>query len=148
MYYAIDGIDYDINLSKSSTYNQFGNQITNGSGRIESITYQGKPVKDDDTFVIIASSYAPFFAREMKQGREFIDIDSPNSRDVLQAYLALPTQDIRVRNNWHLVDKEGKTYTFEAKNNPQKLASFAASSKLQIKHSGSEGQSNKYMITF
>ncbi|MGF1735467.1 bifunctional 2',3'-cyclic-nucleotide 2'-phosphodiesterase/3'-nucleotidase [Photobacterium satsumensis] len=148
LYYTIDGIDYNINLTKPSTYNQFGNQIADGSGRIENITYQGKPVKADDTFVIIASSYAPFFAREMKRGREFIDIDSPNSRDVLQAYFAQPKQDITVRDNWHLIGKEGKTYTFEAKNNPQKLASFADNSALKIKLSESKEQSNTYKVSF
>ncbi|WP_036821644.1 5'-nucleotidase C-terminal domain-containing protein, partial [Photobacterium sanctipauli] len=148
LYYTIDGIDYDINLTKPSTYNQFGNKIADGEGRIENITYQGQPVKADDTFVIIASSYAPFFAREMKLGREFIDIDSPNSRDVLQAYLAQPEQNITVRDNWHLVGEKGKTYRFEAKNDPQKLADFAEGSELNIEHSGSQDKSNVYQIRF
>ncbi|MGR5063135.1 bifunctional 2',3'-cyclic-nucleotide 2'-phosphodiesterase/3'-nucleotidase [Photobacterium sp. DNB22_13_2] len=148
LYYTIDGIDYDINLTKPSTYNQFGNKIADGSGRVENISYQGEPVKADDTFVIIASSYSPFFAREMKSGREFINIDSPNSRDVLQTYLAQPDQNIAVRSNWHLVGEKDKSYSFAANNNPKKLASFTDTSKLQIKHSASEEQSNTYMISF
>ena len=148
LYYTIDGIDYDINLAKPSTYNQFGNKIADGEGRIENITYQGEPIKEDDSFVIIASSYAPFFAREMKLGREFINIGSPNSRDVLQAYLAQPEQNINVRSNWQLVGEEGKTYVFQAKNNAQQLAQFRERTSLSIIHSDSSEKSNTYRIAF
>ncbi|MGF1681833.1 bifunctional 2',3'-cyclic-nucleotide 2'-phosphodiesterase/3'-nucleotidase [Photobacterium minamisatsumaniensis] len=148
LYYVIDGIDYDINITKPSTYNQFGNKIADGNGRVENITYQGKPVAADDTFVIIASSYAPFFAREMKRGRDFIDIDSPNSRDVLQTYLSQPEQDINVSDNWRLVGEKGKEYVFEAKNNKQKLAGFSDYSELKLKHAENNGTSNVYHITF
>lgn len=107
LYYPISGISYEINLDKKPLYNQFGNALAGlgheGDGRIESLEYQGLPIDPEDKFILIASSYAPYFAREMKKGRDFINIGAPNNKDVFLQYLAKEQSlDINVQPNWQL----------------------------------------------
>lgn len=134
LYYLVNGVKYQIDLSKPSIFNSFGAKIADGEGRVKNITYMGKAVKPADRFVIIASSYNPFFAKEMKAGSKFIDIASPNSRDVLREYLSQSSTPIKtsVIQNVEILLEKGKKYTFSAKNDIKTLPRFKQQTALNI----------------
>ncbi len=50
-FYVFDGIDYEINPGVEPRYDFSGNKISDSS-RVEHITYQGKPVKDEMVFIL------------------------------------------------------------------------------------------------
>lgn len=148
LYYIIDGIDYQIHLSEPSTHNAFGYKISEGDGRVRNIRYKGRLVEPTDKFVIISSSYNPFFAKEMKAGKTFIEIGSPNSRDVLRDYVSKSRepQYIDVINNWKIILDKGKYYTFTARNDADNLKNFKNLTGINIKFEKKVEQGNVYQI--
>lgn len=108
LFYPIFGVEYEIDLTEPSIYNQFGEKIGDGKGRIKALTYQGAPIADTDEFILIASSYAPYFANEMKKNRTFVEIGSPNNKAILLAYLEKnPILDLEVFPHWKLTAPKG-----------------------------------------
>ena len=107
LYYPIAGVSYDINIDNPSIYNQQGDKIldvNNGKGRVENLRYQGELIKDSDKFILMASSYAPYFSREMKKKRQFLDIGAPNNKQLLGDYLKNnKLKPIVIEDNWHLI---------------------------------------------
>lgn len=148
LYYTILNLEYQIDLTKMSTHNSFGFKTAEGNGRVQNIRHQGRLVQDDDRFVIIASSYNPFFAKKMKAGEDFIDIGAPNSRDVLGEYLAdLPdTMATSVRNNWTLALGKNKSYTYTSKNNADALNAFNARTGFNIQLESQSVSGNVYRL--
>ncbi|WP_158309177.1 metallophosphoesterase [Pseudovibrio sp. FO-BEG1] len=148
LYYTIPNLEYKIDLTKPSTHNSFGFKVDDGEGRVQDIRYQGKLIQDDDRFVIIASSYNPFFAKKMKAGEAFIDIGNPNARDVLKDYMAgtFGAPETKVKNSWSLVLDENKSYTYTVKNNAEALPAFKSFSGFDIALESQSGSKNVYRI--
>ncbi len=107
LYYPIEGVTYEINIDHPSIYNQQGDKIlgtNNKQGRIENLRYQGELIKDSDNFILMASSYAPYFSREMKKKRQFLDIGSPNNKQLLSEYLKNnKLKPIVIEDNWKVI---------------------------------------------
>ncbi|MEZ8686266.1 metallophosphoesterase [Vibrio splendidus] len=148
LYYNILGIKYKIDITKASTHNSFGFPVAEGEGRITEMTYQDKPIKHNDKFLLVGSKYNPYFARELKAKKEFLNIGDPNSRTVLKEYLQQSQNalDINVENNVTLILEPNKSYRFQANNDKSKLADFVQLTSMHIKWEKEQGGKNVYVI--
>lgn len=149
LYYTIPNLEYKIDITQPSIFNSFGNKVADGEGRIKEIRYNGKAVEPSDKFIIIASSYSPFFANRMKAGQLFIDIGHPNSREVLRDYLSTMNgveKKTEVSNNWLLLLDENKVYRYTASNSAENIDSFREFSGLDITLDKVDGNTNTYII--
>ncbi|WP_420245534.1 bifunctional 2',3'-cyclic-nucleotide 2'-phosphodiesterase/3'-nucleotidase [Roseiterribacter gracilis] len=54
---AIAGIDYTIDVTKPARYDRDGALIQPDSQRISALTYEGRPVRDDDRFAVVTNNY-------------------------------------------------------------------------------------------
>jgi len=54
---VIDGVQYQIDVTKPAKYDANGNVINAGSSRIVNLTYQGKPIAADQQFIVATNNY-------------------------------------------------------------------------------------------
>ena len=110
-FYAFDGISYDIDLSVEPRYNAKG-KVANYTHRIKNLTWQGKPVTPDMTFIITMDSVEKRYI--------FMPTDSDTiftkwlyetSHNVLMDYIrelaTFGTIATKADNNWHFIVPDG-----------------------------------------
>ena len=116
-YDVIDGVTYQINLSQPSKYDADGNLVNKNAQRIVKLNYNGKPIRDDQEFLVATNNYRASGGGAFPglDGSNIV-IDSPDeNRQVLIDYLAAeksvnPSAD----GNWSFADLPGEvTATFE-----------------------------------
>ena len=117
-YDVIDGVTYQIDLSQPSKYDADGNLVDENASRIVNLKYNGKPVTDDQEFLVATNNYRASGGGAFPglDGSNIV-IDSPDeNRQVLIDYLAAeksvnPSAD----DNWSFSELPGEvTATFES----------------------------------
>ena len=105
---VIDGVEYQIDVTKPSRYNEKG-EVVNDAHRIVGLTFQGKPVKEDQAFIIATNNYRAYGGGNFAgTGEKFIAFASPDeNRTVLSNYIAAQTKEKgevvpSADNNWRL----------------------------------------------
>ncbi len=86
---VIDGIEYQIDLTRPARYNPQGDLVHADSHRIVNMTYQGKPLDPEQAFVVATNNY------RAAGGGSFPDMDGSSiiisapdtNRDVVGAYI-------------------------------------------------------------
>lgn len=132
-YDVIDGVNYTIDITQPSRYNEAGKVVHPKARRITELTYNGKPVKDDQQFLVATNNYRSsgggYFPGNKPENLAFSSPDE--SRSVLANYIVqvskdqgwvIPTAD----NNWKFAPINSKTplnITFETANS-DKAAKF------------------------
>ena len=118
----IDGVEYQIDVTQPSRYNEQG-KVINDAHRIVNLTFNGKPVADDQPFIIATNNYRAYGGGNFAgTGEDFIAFASPDeNRSILSAYISAQTKAEgkvvpSADNNWRLApiesDKDLKV-TFE-----------------------------------
>ncbi|MDE6874687.1 MAG: 5'-nucleotidase C-terminal domain-containing protein [Lachnospiraceae bacterium] len=112
-FFAFDGISYDIDLSVEPRYNAAGT-LLRYTHRIQNLTYQGKPVTTDMTFLVTMDSVAKRYKfMPTDDNSIFLEAKNPfvNSHDLLMDYIRELAYYGPVRvtadDNWHLIVPEG-----------------------------------------
>lgn len=106
---VIDGVKYQIDLTKKPRYDKDGNLINNDSHRIVNLTMpDGTPVKDDQQFIVATNNYRAGGGGNfpgLKGGVAKVVVDSPDeSRQVLINYITSQgTVNPSADNNWSFV---------------------------------------------
>ena len=59
-YDTLFGLQYEIDLLKPARYSVEGVLVNDGAARIRNLTYQGRPVEDDEIFILAANSYRTY----------------------------------------------------------------------------------------
>lgn len=54
---VIEGVSWQIDLTRPARYDGCGQLIGGGPGRVRNLRWQGRPVKDDDRFVLATNTY-------------------------------------------------------------------------------------------
>ena len=114
--------------------NQFGGVVNEEGGRIENLTYEDKPVKDDDEFVLVSNVQTPYLSQLNANGNRFIEIGSPNPRDILRDFIASnPSVEQIKMSQWSLTADSEQEFVFETRYHSQTLAEFKESGLYKVK---------------
>ncbi|MEH7436953.1 bifunctional 2',3'-cyclic-nucleotide 2'-phosphodiesterase/3'-nucleotidase [Neobacillus drentensis] len=143
---VIDGVQYQIDVTKPAKYDPNGNVINPGTGRVVNLTYQGKPVAADQKFIVATNNYRASSATFPGASQGEIVLKSPDeNRQIITNYIQEkktinPTAD----QNWSFAKFKGTVVpVFDSSPNAQKyLGQFKS-----IKYIGpSYGGFAKYSI--
>ncbi len=107
---VIDGVDYQIDVSQPARYDGECQQVNPEAERIKGLTFKGKPVDPDATFLIATNNYRAYGGKFAGTGDSHIAFASPDeNRSVLANWISSqkeihPAAD----NNWRLAPIQSK----------------------------------------
>ncbi|MER0332918.1 2',3'-cyclic-nucleotide 2'-phosphodiesterase [Vibrio vulnificus] len=91
---VIDGVNYQIDLTKPAKYDGDCKVINADSERVIGLTYQGKPIDVKQTFIIATNNYRAYSNKFPGTGSEFVAFDSPDeNRTVVANYISRVSQE-------------------------------------------------------
>ncbi len=103
---VIDGVNYQIDVTQPARYDGSCKLVNANSQRIKDLTFNGKPLDPNQTFIIATNNYRAYSAKFPGTGEQFIAFASPDeNRQILSDYISkvskdkgqvVPTAD----NNW------------------------------------------------
>ncbi|MET4692258.1 bifunctional 2',3'-cyclic-nucleotide 2'-phosphodiesterase/3'-nucleotidase [Endozoicomonas lisbonensis] len=106
---VIDGVEYQIDVTKPAKYDGDGRLIHPQSERIVDLTFEGRPVRDDQEFIIATNNFRASGSDNFAgTGDDHIAFASPDeNRQVLSHYIAKATEETgsvkpTATNNWKL----------------------------------------------
>ncbi|MCV9878498.1 bifunctional 2',3'-cyclic-nucleotide 2'-phosphodiesterase/3'-nucleotidase [Brenneria izbisi] len=105
---VIDGVDYQIDVTQPARYDGECALINDNAHRIKNLTFQGKPIDPQATFLIATNNYRAYGEKFAGTGEKYVVFASPDeNRAVLAAYISAETQkfgDVKPQadNNWRL----------------------------------------------
>ncbi|MGG1663216.1 bifunctional 2',3'-cyclic-nucleotide 2'-phosphodiesterase/3'-nucleotidase [Brevibacillus sp. NRS-1366] len=108
---VIDGVTYQIDVTQPSKYAIDGTLANKGANRIKNLSYNGKPVKAEDKFIVVTNNYRASGGGSFPglDGSNIV-IDSPDeNRQVVIDYI-LNQKDINpaADNNWSFAPVNAK----------------------------------------
>ena len=104
----IDGVNYQIDVTKPPRYDANCQLINSTSERIINLTYQQKPIDPNQGFLIATNNYRAYSGIFPGTGEKNIKFNSPDDlRVILSAYITNTTQkygitNVTVDNNWQI----------------------------------------------
>ena len=111
---TIDGLEYEIDVTKAPKYDKNGNVINPDSSRISNLTYNGEPIDLNQEFLIATNNYRAGGNGFPWQGRqEIVYTTTEASRDVLKEYIEeSKVLDPSVDITWKFknIDSDAKVY--------------------------------------
>ncbi|MGO4372324.1 bifunctional 2',3'-cyclic-nucleotide 2'-phosphodiesterase/3'-nucleotidase [Paenibacillus sp. MCAF20] len=112
---VIDGITYQIDVTKPAKYEANGTLKNEGSGRIVGLHFEGKPIKADQKFVVASNNYRASSSKFANPDGKRIILASPDeNRQVVIDYIrSNKTINPSADGNWSLApinDKVNVTY--------------------------------------
>ncbi|MWP49486.1 MULTISPECIES: bifunctional 2',3'-cyclic-nucleotide 2'-phosphodiesterase/3'-nucleotidase [unclassified Gilliamella] len=105
---TIDGVNYQIDVTKPPRYDANCQLINPTSERINNLTYQQKPIDPNQAFLIATNNYRTYGGIFPGTGEKNVKFNSPDDlRVILSAYITNMTQkngtvDVTVDNNWKI----------------------------------------------
>lgn len=105
---TIDGVNYQIDVTKPPRYDANCQLINPTSERINNLTYQQKPIDPNQAFLIATNNYRAYGGIFPGTGEKNVKFNSPDDlRVILSAYITNTTQkngtvDVTVDNNWKI----------------------------------------------
>uniref|UniRef100_UPI003F55E051 bifunctional 2',3'-cyclic-nucleotide 2'-phosphodiesterase/3'-nucleotidase n=1 Tax=Peribacillus sedimenti TaxID=3115297 RepID=UPI003F55E051 len=107
---VIDGVQYQIDVTKPAKYDPNGNVINPDSSRVMNLTYNGKPVDPNQDFIVVTNNYRAGGGGNFPgvKGSELVVDSADENRQVLMDYITeqkeiTPTAD----SNWSIAPIEG-----------------------------------------
>ncbi|KZE66140.1 2',3'-cyclic-nucleotide 2'-phosphodiesterase [Fictibacillus phosphorivorans] len=130
---VIDGVNYQIDVTKPAKYDKNGAVLNPNSSRIISLTYNGQAVDPNQDFVVVTNNYRAGGGGNFPgvKGSEYVVDSADENRQILMDYITemkeiTPTAD----NNWSIAPINGDVnVTFTSSPNGQKYTS--AESKIK-----------------
>ncbi|WP_434462232.1 bifunctional 2',3'-cyclic-nucleotide 2'-phosphodiesterase/3'-nucleotidase [Serratia plymuthica] len=105
---VIDGVNYQIDVSQPARYDGECQLINDKAERIRQLTFKGKPIDPNATFLVATNNYRAYGGKFAGTGDKHIAFASPDeNRSVLAAYIGAETKKHgavrpQVDNNWRL----------------------------------------------
>ncbi len=92
---VIDGVSYEIDVTQPSRFNEKGEVVDAKAHRIKNLTRDGKPVKNDEVFLVATNNYRAHGGGSFPgTGADNLAFDAPDeNRQVLANYIAKVSKD-------------------------------------------------------
>ena len=139
---TLDGLTYEIDITKKPKYNENGEIINKDSSRIVNLKHNGKDVKDADEFLVITNNYRasgggnfPIFEGDNK----VVFTSSDETRQIVTDYIkAKGTINPKADNNWNIkpVESKAKVVFLSNEDGEDYLANYPAIKKSSDKDNG------------
>lgn len=103
---VIDGVNYQIDVTAPAKYDGDCKVVHPDARRIVNLMYQGKPVENNQTFLIATNNYRAYSDKFPGTGSEFVAFDSPDeNRTIVSDYISRISQEKgqvvpNADNNW------------------------------------------------
>ncbi len=110
-YDVIDGVHYQIDVTKPAKYDFYGKVVHANASRIINLTYQGKPVTADQQFIVATNNYrASSSTFPGVKESEIIVKSSDESRQIIMNYIQRnKTINPSADQNWSIAKFKGNT---------------------------------------
>ena len=129
-YDVLDGVKYEVDVTKEPRYDKNGKLINADTSRIYNLTYNGQPLDLEQEFLVATNNYRAGGNSFPWQGRQEIVYSSTDeTRDVLKQYIeAAGKFEPTVDNNWKFksVDSDVKVYFTSHENGINYLDDYVA----------------------
>jgi len=105
---VIDGVNYQIDVTQPARYDAECQLIHPEASRIRQLSWQGKPVDPQATFLVATNNYRAYGGKFAGTGDKYIAFASPDeNRSVVAAYISAETKahgevQPKADNNWRL----------------------------------------------
>jgi 2',3'-cyclic-nucleotide 2'-phosphodiesterase/3'-nucleotidase len=105
---VIDGVNYQIDVTQPARYDAECQLIHPDASRIRQLSWQGKPVDPQATFLVATNNYRAYGGKFAGTGDKYIAFASPDeNRSVVAAYISAETKahgevQPKADNNWRL----------------------------------------------
>ncbi|WP_279083909.1 bifunctional 2',3'-cyclic-nucleotide 2'-phosphodiesterase/3'-nucleotidase [Gilliamella apis] len=112
---TIDGVNYQIDITKPARYDGNCQLINPDSERIVNLTYQQKPIDTNQAFLIATNNYRAYTGAFPGTGGKNVKFNSPDDlRVILSAYITNHTKkhgqvNVTVNNNWRIAPITSQT---------------------------------------
>ena len=112
---TIDGVNYQIDITKPARYDGNCQLINPDSERIVNLTYQQKPIDTNQAFLIATNNYRAYTGAFPGTGGKNVKFNSPDDlRVILSAYITNRTKKqgevkVTVDNNWRMAPIHSQT---------------------------------------
>ncbi|MEH2922511.1 bifunctional 2',3'-cyclic-nucleotide 2'-phosphodiesterase/3'-nucleotidase [Samsonia erythrinae] len=112
---VIDGVNYQIDVTQPARYDSECALINEKAHRINALTFNGKPIDPNATFLIATNNYRAYGEKFAGTGEKYVAFASPDeNRAVLAAYISAETKKSgevkpQADNNWRLAPVVSKT---------------------------------------
>ena len=112
---TIDGVNYQIDITKPARYDGSCQLINPESERIVNLTYQQKPIDPNQAFLIATNNYRAYTGAFPGTGGKNVKFNSPDDlRVILSAYITNHTKkhgqvNVTVDNNWRIAPITSQT---------------------------------------
>ncbi|MGN9864008.1 multifunctional 2',3'-cyclic-nucleotide 2'-phosphodiesterase/3'-nucleotidase/5'-nucleotidase [Bacillus swezeyi] len=114
---VIDGVTYQIDVTEPAKYNASGGIKNPQANRIKHLSYNGKPVKDDQEFLVVTNNYRASGGGGFPHLTEdkVVYAAADENRQVLMNYIMeKETVNPAADNNWSIAPLKGAEVTFES----------------------------------
>ena len=104
----IDGVNYQIDITQPARYDGECNSVNPQAERIKHLTFNGKPIDPNATFLVATNNYRAYGGKFQGTGEDHIAFASPDeNRSVLAAWIGAESKkngEIHpaADNNWRL----------------------------------------------
>ncbi len=160
---VIDGVEYQIDVTKPAKYGTDGKLVNPDSSRVINLTFNGEPLDPEHEFIVVTNNYRANGGGNFPgiKGSEFVVDSADENRQILMDYITemkeiTPTAD----GNWSIAPISGDvtvTFTTSPKAEPYILAEspFSYTGKTDAKgfgiftinlNSGSAGEQNGELV--
>ena len=105
---VIDGVNYQVDVTQPARYDEECQLIHPQASRIKDLTWQGKPIKPDATFLVATNNYRAWGGKFAGTGEKYIAFSSPDeNRSIVSAWISAQTKaegevHPQADNNWQL----------------------------------------------
>ncbi|MCJ2148354.1 multifunctional 2',3'-cyclic-nucleotide 2'-phosphodiesterase/3'-nucleotidase/5'-nucleotidase [Bacillus paralicheniformis] len=114
---VIDGVTYQIDVTQPAKYNASGGVKNPQTNRVKQLSYNGKPVRDDQEFLVVTNNYRasggggfPHLTQD-----KVVYAAADENRQVLMNYIMeKKTVNPAADNNWSIAPIKGADVTFES----------------------------------
>ncbi|RXZ01202.1 bifunctional 2',3'-cyclic-nucleotide 2'-phosphodiesterase/3'-nucleotidase [Fictibacillus sp. S7] len=113
---VIDGVTYDIDVTQPARYDKDGNVIHGDSSRIKNLQYNGKPIDNNQEFIVATNNYRASGLFPGVKNKSEVNLYPDENRQVIIDYIRdLGTIDPSADQNWKFAPVAGEpSVTFES----------------------------------